>query len=73
MSLSRINISAVALTAAASKLPSLRWQRICASPNSARCATHTIRKRCFGSRCQKAAPDHSPTALQVKRSSKATM
>jgi hypothetical protein len=70
MPLSRMPIPALANRVAALKLiPSKRWHhfwsRRSSHPNSSRYAVHPIRKRCFRSRCQKAAPDHSPTALQV--------
>ena len=56
---SRINPSATANCAAAFKQIAPQWRRICASSHSSLLATHIIRKRCFGSRCHKAAPDHS--------------
>ena len=68
MPLSRINISATTDTAAAFKLPASTRSRSFLSRASSRpisldCAPHPIRKRCFGSRCHKAAPDHSLAAL----------
>lgn len=65
MSLSRINLSAAAQHAAASKLPAFRWRRICASPHWSPRTTYLICKRWFGTRFHKAASDRSPSALQA--------
>jgi hypothetical protein len=63
MPLSRVTLFTITKRKAASKPPASRWRRICALQYSPLSATHPTAKRCFGSHCHEAAPDHSPTAL----------
>ena len=65
MPLSRINLSATANRAAAFKLSAFTRFYSVWSQTLPFSAPHPTAKRCFGSRCHKAVPDHSRSALPL--------